>query len=239
VHLVLGDVQVPITAGKIVAALGNQALSIQSARLIAYDGTIQLAGRVGLDGEQPFSLSVEAGNVNLEQFVTGEAEAEVGTKGLLELECRLTGQLGANGALPELAGEGTLEISRAQLARVPVIDGLLQAMKRVSSYGESSDHGNASFEVQRDLVRFTRFEFISQSVAARGSGDVYFDGRLDLGVNAGPLERIQGALGKIGDVFGKITDRLVTYRVTGTIDEPKYNVQPLGVNVPFVGEKQE
>jgi hypothetical protein len=237
VHVVLGDVQVPVAGGKITAALGGHALSIQSARLIAYDGLINLAGRLGLTGEQEFTMSVVASNVNVEQFVTGSKEAEMSTKGLLDLDCRVTGQLESEGAEPALGGRGKLEITRAQLARVPVIDGLLRAMKRLSSYGEPTDRGSAEFELQAALLRFTRFEFISQSVAARGNGDVHFDGRLDLNINAGPLERIQGALGRVGDVFGKITDRLVTYRVTGTIDEPKYSMQPLGVNVPFIGGK--
>ncbi len=56
-----------------------------------------------------------------------------------------------------------------------------------------------------------------------------YTGDLDLKMNAGPLEKLQSMLGKVGDIFGKITDGLVTYRIRGTLGDPKVNVQPLGI----------
>jgi hypothetical protein len=49
-------------------------------------------------------------------------------------------------------------------------------------------------------------------MAARGHGEISFDGLIDFDVNAGPLEKLQGMLGRVGNLFGQITDQIVTYR---------------------------
>ncbi len=236
VRLRFGDYQIPLREGAITAAYAKQSLSVQTAKLHAYDGVIDLAGRVDFTSERTFGVTVSALNLNVEQFVTGSPDAVDTTKGVLDVDGRISGALAAADVSQRLAGDGTLNIRQAHLARIPVIDRLLQLMKTITAYGEPSDRGNAAFQLAGDRVHFTSFEFISQSIAARGEGDLHFDGTLDLIMNAGPLERIQGALGAIGDVFGKITDRLVSYRITGTLDKPQYEVRPLGVKVPFLGK---
>jgi hypothetical protein len=61
--------------------------------------------------------------------------------------------------------------------------------------------------------------------ALRGHGDIYFDTRMDMLFNAGPVEKIQSLLGKIGDFLGRITDEISAYTVTGTLAEPKVGVK--------------
>ena len=47
--------------------------------------------------------------------------------------------------------------------------------------------------------------------------------------NAGPLEKAQESIPLVGDVLGLLTDRIVTYHVTGTWSKPKFDVRPLGL----------
>jgi hypothetical protein len=47
-------------------------------------------------------------------------------------------------------------------------------------------------------------------------------------VNAGPLEKLQDALGAVGDVLGAVTDSVVAYRVGGTVEKPGINVVAFG-----------
>ena len=60
-------------------------------------------------------------------------------------------------------------------------------------------------------------------------GRIGFDSSNDLRLNAGPLERIQGLLGSIGSAMGKLTDKLVTYQVSGTLTNAKVEALPFGV----------
>ena len=67
------------------------------------------------------------------------------------------------------------------------------------------------------------------ALLARGKGLITYQMDLDLNINAGPMEKLQSLLGKVGKVIGEITDQLVTYHVTGKINAPKVKVKPLGV----------
>lgn len=238
-HVVLGDYCVDITQGNVSAAVREQRLSIQSAELAAFSGDVQLSGQLAMNGPSAFKATVTARDVNIEEVAAGRADGESRIRGLLSGECRASGQLAQAEGIDRLSGDGQFRVTQAQLTRIPVIDGLLKSMKKVTTIGDRSDRGNGEFELHESLLRFTAFEFISQSIAARGKGDVQYDGELDLKVNAGPLERIQGALGKVGDIFGAITDRIVSYRITGTFENPKYSVEPLGFKIPFTGAKKD
>jgi len=66
-------------------------------------------------------------------------------------------------------------------------------------------------------------------VLARINGVVAYDGTLDLEANAGPMEKVQGMLGEVGNILGKVTDQLVKYRITGKAGDPKVAVRPLGL----------
>ncbi|MBK7404606.1 MAG: hypothetical protein IPJ41_08215 [Phycisphaerales bacterium] len=43
------------------------------------------------------------------------------------------------------------------------------------------------------------------------------------------MEKLQSMLGGVGDLLGSVTDRLITYRIRGTVAEPQVSVAPLGV----------
>ena len=69
----------------------------------------------------------------------------------------------------------------------------------------------------------------SKLLAARTRGDIHYDGRLDMKVNAGVVEKAEDLLGELGDVLGALTDRLLPYVVSGTWSKPKVTPDPLGV----------
>ena len=54
-------------------------------------------------------------------------------------------------------------------------------------------------------------------------------------LNAGPLEKMQAMMGKVGDVFGKLTDAVAAYHVTGPISKPQVEVEFAGGAVSKVG----
>ena len=60
---------------------------------------------------------------------------------------------------------------------------------------------------------------------------MFFDSRVDFRFNAGPLEKLQSALGPLGDLMGAVTDQLMKYHVTGTLSEPEFSVKPLGLGI--------
>ena len=63
----------------------------------------------------------------------------------------------------------------------------------------------------------------------RARGTIGFDDTLYLIMNGGPLERMQDSMGAIGRAFGRLTERLVRYEVSGPIGSPSMSVRPLGL----------
>ena len=54
---------------------------------------------------------------------------------------------------------------------------------------------------------------------------------MDMEFNADALGKIQSKLGGFGKLLGEISDSVVKYRITGTPNQPKISVQPLGIPI--------
>ena len=80
-----------------------------------------------------------------------------------------------------------------------------------------------------DRVTIDKLAIQSKFVAVRGAGDIHFDGRLDLKVNAGVVEKGEELLGRLGDVLGVLTDLFLPYEISGTWTKPIVTPDPLGV----------
>ncbi len=138
-----------------------------------------------------------------------------------------------------LDGEGTLQVTEGKLVHVPVIGGLVRTVAGVvKPNGGNNDTLESKVQLTGTEVQLRQLKLVSQAVAARGEGEIGFDGALNFRFNAGPLEKAQDALGAVGNLFGKITDKLVTYQVTGTASQPKFNARPLGLGVTKPAESK-
>ncbi|MEZ6244168.1 MAG: AsmA-like C-terminal region-containing protein [Phycisphaerales bacterium] len=128
-------------------------------------------------------------------------------------------------------GDGEVHVRDGVLITVPGLKQLAQVAD-IATFGQVKDRNHKAditFTLEPGRAVITKSEIVTNTLAARGTGSVNFDQTLDLKVNAGPLEKLQSLLGKVGDLLGKVTDQLVTYRVKGTLSEPDVSVQPLGV----------
>ncbi|MEA2736172.1 MAG: hypothetical protein QOE14_2623, partial [Humisphaera sp.] len=165
---------------------------------------------------------------------------------------RLNAQVAAAASLRSFAttqpmsdtwGRGKITIDQGQLVHIPVVQGLGRAITKSKSWlsgrggkGKGSDRAVVLFTLRGRAARCSEMTYIGDVFAARGRGDVGFDQQLDLIVNAGPLEKMQSLLGKhVGGVFGKFTDALAGYHVTGTVREPEVGVQIAGGRVNRAG----
>src|SRR5204862_8241403 len=102
-----------------------------------------------------------------------------------------------------------------------------------------SDHGDDRarfvFALWGGAARCSEITYQSDVFAARGRGTITFDRQLDLLLNAGPLEKMQAMMGKVGNVFGMLTDAVAAYHVTGPMSNPQVEVQFAGGAVSRVG----
>lgn len=129
-------------------------------------------------------------------------------------------------------GNGRLTITNARLVDLPLVSTIGRALAKAPlprNLAKATDRASFDFGIHEDRLNATRFELVSTLIAMRGTGSVYYDGGLDLLVNAGMLEMVQSRTSVVGELFGRLTDKLVKYRVTGTVGRPRIGVKPLGL----------
>jgi hypothetical protein len=184
-----------------------------------------------LDAGHPTDMSWKVENVRIEETLRLMQQDQPQYAGRLCSEGGLRGELTRLPA--SLSGEGSLDIDQANLVNLPVIKNLLamvaKARSAIGMRAGANDAAHAEFALQPDHLDVKQAEVITTLAAFRGKGQLGYDGRLNLEVNGGVLSKLHGGLGKVGELFKKMSDKVVTYQVRGTLSEPKVSVKPLGL----------
>jgi len=212
--------------GRVEAADGVAALQYE-ATLLGGQGSGRATVR--LDAGHPIDMSWKVEDVRIEETLRLMQQDQPQYAGRVRSEGGLRGQLAD---LPDsLSGEGSVDIDQARLMNLPVVKNLLamvaKAKNTIGMDAGANDTAHADFTLKPDHLNVTEAEAITALVAFRGKGRIGYDGRLDLEVNGGMLEKFQDRLGKVGDLLKKMSDRVVTYQVRGTLSDPKVSVKTL------------
>lgn len=229
-----GEYQVPIQSARAEASLAGGVATLSKLAATMLGGEVRLNGEVRLaETGMPASAFWVIDDIELHDLLRANTQTEGPPK--------LAGKLLAHGRLttelddPRGALEGTGELHLRE-GRVMVLPGLTQLASVMSvittakTGEEALNHmADAEFVLGPAGVEITSSEVTTEFLVARGTGTIGFDGSLDLTINGGPMEKLQSMLGGLGDVIGSVTDRLVKYRIRGTVDAPEVSVAPLGI----------
>lgn len=162
--------------------------------------------------------------------------------GVLDFDVSAALPLGGQGGGINLTGQGEASLRDGRIARVAVISDVIDFMEtrgEISQRRDAAgrDRGDMTFDLRGDHAYIEDIEIIGSWFAMRGRGQVFFDDRLNMNINAGPMQKVQSALGAVGDVLGALTDGLVAYRVTGPFARPRVGVAPLSGIIGAPGER--
>lgn len=231
-NLALGEYRLHVDAGTVQATMAERAVEVFM-RFELFDGTLEidpLAADLTQDG-MPVTAAWLMRDVRLRQILRTRPTDGAPPKLAGALSTNGTATTSLSAPRKDLKGQGMFAVREGRLINIPLVSGLARSLKATSADGSGplSDRADIEFEMTPEGLRITKGEVVSSVVAARATGVIGFDAMLDLSVNAGPLEKVQSMLGRVGDVFGALTDKLVTYRVTGPVGDPSIAVQPLGV----------
>lgn len=231
-NIAAGDYKLPVKLFKASVDMQDGLARLTGGTIETLDGSITLTGEAKMQTTGiPISAQWTLTNLQLRdalRVATPEGEAPK-IAGLLTGQGTASTQ--ATDATANMSGQGELHVRDGRLLVLPGIAEIFQQVGQSASTGgaEFNHRADATFTLSPQGVHFTQSEVVTGVLAARATGTVGYTGTLDLLVNAGPLERIQDALGAIGDIFGKITDRLVKYKVQGTVSQPRVTIAPLGI----------
>lgn len=234
-HCYVGESRVPIDSCDIVADLGNKRVAAR-ANLALLGGRAELNGNLPLDSHGEWSLGWLVRGIQIEglsRLRSGSSRHPY--RGVLAGEGNLKGRL--PDMLSALAGRGRLEITQGHLLELPIVHEITKLLKPAAQLigSAAEDKARATFIVKSQGVESDSFEVESPMMAIRGRGKVKFDGGLDLAVRATAAPQITRLLGPLDRLIDDASGRLVTYRVSGTVERPVVRVEPLGLSV-FPGD---
>lgn len=231
-HIARGDYRLPIESFKGRIDLAHGAANMTEAVANTMGGHATISANTQLDREgMPMSARWSISGVSLGQALRASTPAGQAP----ELAGTLTGDGLIDAALDDplatISGSGELHVRDGRLMVLPGIAELLHefGLSEISGSSELNHRADAAFELTPTGVLVTNSEIVAGVIAGQATGTLGYDGSLNMLVNAGPLKRLQNALGAVGNILGKITDQLVKYRLSGTLDTPTVTVVPLGV----------
>lgn len=227
-HFALGENHLPVDSFELDATLADGVTRLNYASRLL-QGTLQGRGMVTLDEAMPAELSWDIRDIQIEETLRVVRDAPPKYAG----KVTSAGQVRARLAdLPaSLGGGGELHLNEGRLVSLPLIAVLLRAAEAlpVGQNLQHQDRARARFNFHGEFVQFDEIAITSGLGTMDGDGRVFYDQRLDLIFRAGLTERVRDRLGVVGDVLRGVSDQLVTYEVTGTLEEPRVRPRPLNI----------
>jgi hypothetical protein len=229
----IGRGRLPIDRALVVIDLLEGSLSISPVEMTALGGEVRGSASLDLRADfLPLRMNWTARDLHLERAVRATRAPAEGEEGTPALAGDLTTTGRASMELLNLPfsieGGGTIRVEQGRLVNVPIVQAMLNAAQSLGLDGGTNDSALVEFLLRPEGVRIEDLEILDPSMGLRAEGMVFYNGGLTLSANAGPMEGLQARLGALGDLLGDLTDRLVTYRVRGTLESPTVEVVPFG-----------
>jgi hypothetical protein len=215
----------PVDRVELTAGMGDRLLTAGTATGRALGGTFSLLAQLELDRDYPANVRVNAQSLRLEERSAQDSADEADKPsftGTISGDVQWQGPLSE--ALIKAGGGGSLQLTEARLARLPVLSRLLEQVNKLRGSPTANDRAALSFEFRGDHLYFTEINAAASAVGVKGEGRLDFDGQLNLVVRAGPLERIQDSLGKLGEWLSSALSVFPKYRVTGSYEDPQISL---------------
>jgi hypothetical protein len=228
-HMLLGDYVLPVKSLDVTARISGGALAVKPLNLASLGGTLQMDGTMSLSGPFAATMNVQASGMRIEQALRPVSDQPTKYAGRVDVAGAVTGQVGSLQSTVD--GQGTLAITEGRLVRIPTLSKINEMITGTNAAESANDTGSSDWHLFGDHINFRKLEVVSSTIAARGEGEIMFDSTINFRVNAGPLEKAQTALGKVGELFGKVTDKIVQYEITGKLGDPVVTVRTLGIDL--------
>lgn len=233
-NVAAGEYRLPIDNAQAKFDLSNGTASFSQCEASMLTGSVKAEGlSVNIaEASRPFSMSWSASGLELRELLRTKTSAGEAPK----LAGKFNGSGNVRGSLSALpgalSGSGKIEVRDGRLVAVPVLTDLMEQMDvlgKMTGVNTLQDAADVEFDLTGEGVQITKGSAETPVATAKFTGLIRYDTTLDLTANAGPLEKVQGLLGKVGGIIGEVTDKLVKYRITGRASDPKIEVKPLGL----------
>ncbi len=225
-YWVFNGMRVPLDNTVLHLAASDRRMDI-NASMDALDGKVRVRASLDLLQDRPMRIDWDINGLRIEKaYALGRTAGSTPNRGRLSSSGTLAARLDR---LPEsLIGEGSVEVDHGKLIQSSILLSLASLVNPTALLASSDqDHGRLRFRVFPNHVAIDSFDVTGPSLAIRGEGRVYYDGRLDLLVRTSAQPALESTLGPVGSLLGSLGDRLVEIEVDGTLASPRSRIAPI------------
>ncbi len=187
----------------------------QSLQAEVFGGSVAADGVISLGPEGSFQLAADLKNADV-TLVAEEFQSPTQITGLADAQLRLAGS--AQGS-HTLNGAGGVQLTQANIYRLPAIISLLNEMRVRETGPNVFNSSNVDFRIQHNRFYFDRFDLHGASLTLKGQGEMGFDRRINL-----DFYTILGGenrwLPVVRPLLGEASRQFMKIRVTGSLDSP-------------------
>jgi hypothetical protein len=251
-NVTLGEYQIAVARMELSARFEDAAVHLPVVKVEALRGSLSGWMNTQLNDQLDTDLAMEVRGMMLQDLLASRTDGQppkFAGKVDAELEFKvpmraIADQIRGHQTEPLSRNWGTarLAINEGRLINLPTVRKLFSVVQSTlrligaSDDGSSRDRLNVRGRFTGDHAEVTELTLVSSLIAARGRGTIGLDQSLDLTVYAGPLEKMQDLLGStLGGAIATVTDKLVSYKITGKIGAPQVRVNLASGAVDTVG----
>jgi hypothetical protein len=227
-NFAMGENHIPLDRLDVRWAMADRHGTLEMLDADLLGGRLEARGEVAFNGPLDSHFDVHLTDIQLQQCLRNAAGDEGKYRG--DLSGKISWQGPLTKPLKQSQGSGTIRVVDGDLSHVPVLSDLLAvvtgAMDKVGlGSGPPRDTADVAFTFEGNRVNLGKVFAVTSLAALHGHGDIYFDARLDLLINAGSVEKVESLLGSAGALLGRMTDEISAYTLTGTLGQPKVDVE--------------
>jgi len=212
--------------------LDQRIAKLPDIKIAFYDGSVQGSATLNLDAANlPYQLELKADGIKLEKLKLDTPHKDKDISGTISGELKLNGY---STDLNKLSGAGNFSILEGKLWEFSLLQGLGKMLF-------TKDLGNIKFsECTSDLIIKDKFVYLDnlklRSTIANFTGPlkIGFDGSLDGALDVEILSEMVPVSGTFKDITTAIigqSGKFGTFKLSGTLSEPKYNFKPAVTNI--------
>ncbi len=201
---------------------------INSLSFDAYEGKANASGRIELlKNDLNYAMRASLKNINIKQAILDSQIKDKNFSGILNGDVSVKGQADN---LKSMKGGGALSIKDGNLWEFNPLKGLGNFLFIPRFSNITFTNANGDLYIQDGYVSTDNFELMGPELGLMVEGRITFDGTLDLLINTQiPLtgkeenQKIEEAV--------TTASNMTAIKITGTVKEPKYKLQPIGENI--------
>ena len=224
-NLTVGGFAMPVESLTSVVRLHDRLLEVNELNAKALGGTVAVTGVVPFDKGQLVRVNVHVEEVHLARTIKtfSKSNAKPMASGLV------TGDIAFGAPVGEwktgTRGAGKLKLSHGRVPELPVINEIVAEIEglgklKLKPKDTHDDEAMVRFEFDGGVVHVRELHVHADTLGLRGDGDVGMDGAAQFASECGAAGIGGVGFGVGGEIRGRVTDRVVGYRVTGYLWKP-------------------